>query len=252
MGTQVIDATGQHNGTASVDIGTMLVIPGHVGTGCYDFDGQYGVDIGNESDWNPVLNTPIGVALWAYYIKDGNTQILISKDSVNTGVGKGGWFFFVGGSTDYLYFQFVDDNNSYIRRKSSIVMPQETWTCLVAWKDNTESRFDCHIRMDNTLRDGAAEKGGAINYDGPDSCTSKAFIGGRDDDAGGVNLPWNGYLEEARFFNGSVPDAAQQTTFYGGGSGTESGLDGGSWLASNKGTYHMNVPSAPLPQFYNV
>ena len=86
-GTVVVDADGAtHNGTSSVDTGTMTTT-GKVGTGSFDLDGQYDVTVPAEahdlaipdfSFTDDADDTPFSIVNWAY-ITDSGQQVMLSK-----------------------------------------------------------------------------------------------------------------------------------------------------------------------------
>ncbi len=80
--TTVVDDDGAtHNGTASVDIST-LTKTGKVGSGCFDLDGQYDVEITDHDDFSFTDNSDdsaFSIACWGFITKQGDTQVLLSK-----------------------------------------------------------------------------------------------------------------------------------------------------------------------------
>ena len=88
-GLTVVDDTGNsHDGTATVDVGTLHA-DGHVGTGCFDIDGQYGVTVADSSAFTFSDNsddTAFSLACWAFIEESTDTQLLISKAREGTAV----------------------------------------------------------------------------------------------------------------------------------------------------------------------
>ena len=82
-GTAVDDAVAvvPHDGVATVDAGTLHAT-GKVGTGCFDLDGQYAVEITNDhaalSFTDDSDDEAFSLACWAY-ITAGGLQVLLSK-----------------------------------------------------------------------------------------------------------------------------------------------------------------------------
>lgn len=81
-GTTVVDDEVGHNGVATVDC-DILHADGKVGTGCFDLDGQYTVEIGvgaNEFSFTDDTNdSPFSIACWAYVTEQSGAQVLLSK-----------------------------------------------------------------------------------------------------------------------------------------------------------------------------
>lgn len=70
-----------HDGTSTVDCETLHA-DGKVGTGCFDLDGQYTVEITDHNDFSFTDNAdddPFSIACWAYVTQQANVQVLLSK-----------------------------------------------------------------------------------------------------------------------------------------------------------------------------
>lgn len=70
-----------HNGTSSVDCGT-LTATGKVGTGCFDLDAQYTVEIADDANFSftdDSNDTAFSIACWAYITPQSAVQNLLSK-----------------------------------------------------------------------------------------------------------------------------------------------------------------------------
>lgn len=81
-GTNVADDDGgTHDGTSSVDTAT-LTEEGKVGTGCYDLDGQYDVEIADHNDFSFTNNSndsAFSMVCWGFVTQQANVQVLLSK-----------------------------------------------------------------------------------------------------------------------------------------------------------------------------
>jgi len=82
IGTTVADDDGAtHNGTATADC-SILNADGKVGTGCFDLDAQYTVEMSDHADFSFTDNSndsAFSISCWAYVTQQTNTQNLISK-----------------------------------------------------------------------------------------------------------------------------------------------------------------------------
>lgn len=78
----VLDDDGNtHDGVASVDTAT-LAADDKVGSGSFDLDGQYDVEITDHSDFSFTNNsndTPFSIACWGFVTQQNNVQVLLSK-----------------------------------------------------------------------------------------------------------------------------------------------------------------------------
>jgi hypothetical protein len=75
------DEGGTHDGTATVDIGTITAT-GKVGSGCFDLGGQYTVEIADHNDFSFTDNaddSAFSIVCWAYVTQQGSLQVLLSK-----------------------------------------------------------------------------------------------------------------------------------------------------------------------------
>ena len=80
LGTIIIDDEGNHNGTATVDAST-LTTTGKVGSGCFDLDGQYTVEISDHDDFSFTDNSndsTFSIAAWIFVTQSG-LQNIVSK-----------------------------------------------------------------------------------------------------------------------------------------------------------------------------
>lgn len=82
-GTTVVndDSPGTYDGTATASASTLHET-GKVGTGCFDLDGQYTVEIANDAVFNFTNNTDdsaFSIACWAYVTQQDDVQNLLSK-----------------------------------------------------------------------------------------------------------------------------------------------------------------------------
>jgi hypothetical protein len=80
-GTVVFDEVGDHNGVASINIAT-LTADGYVGTGCFDFNDQYAVEVNDSNDFSftdDANDTPFSVTSWIYVTDSPQPQAIVSK-----------------------------------------------------------------------------------------------------------------------------------------------------------------------------
>lgn len=80
-GVTVVDTATVNHGTATVDC-TTLHEDGKVGTGCFNLDGQYTVEIPDTDDFSFTDDSdddPFSIACWAYVTDKGILQVLLSK-----------------------------------------------------------------------------------------------------------------------------------------------------------------------------
>lgn len=88
-GVTVLDDNGNtHDGTATVDTG-ILSVAGKVGTGAFDLDGQYDVEISDHNDFSFTDNSnddPFSIVSWGFVTQQNDLQVLLSKwkDSSDT------------------------------------------------------------------------------------------------------------------------------------------------------------------------
>ena len=78
--TVLDDDGGTHNGTASVDISTITA-DGKVGSGSFDLDGQYDVEVADSADFSftdDSDDTPFSIASWVF-VADPGLQVILSK-----------------------------------------------------------------------------------------------------------------------------------------------------------------------------
>jgi len=83
--TIVIDSDGSHNGTSST-LTSSLHTAGKVGTGSFDFDARYDVEIPNHSEFNFSDTTgtnKFSVAGWVYFVANGQGQYFVSKSDTS-------------------------------------------------------------------------------------------------------------------------------------------------------------------------
>lgn len=72
---------GTYDGTATADA-IILHADGKVGTGCFDLDGQYTVEIDHHADFSFTTGTddkPFSIVCWAYVTQQETVQVLLSK-----------------------------------------------------------------------------------------------------------------------------------------------------------------------------
>lgn len=81
-GTNIVDDDGAiHDGTATVDASTLMAT-GKVGTGCFNLDGQYTVEITDHSDFSftdDSDDSAFSLVCWAKVVRKGGVQVLLSK-----------------------------------------------------------------------------------------------------------------------------------------------------------------------------
>lgn len=82
-GVTVINADnpGTYDGTATTDA-SILNATGKVGTGCFDLDGQYTVEIADAAAFSFTDNAdddPFSIACWGFVTEQANVQVLMSK-----------------------------------------------------------------------------------------------------------------------------------------------------------------------------
>ena len=81
VGTNVEDTTSVHDGTATVATSTLNVT-GKVGTGAFDLDGQYTVEIADSNDFSFTDNSndsAFSLASWIFVTEKGGMQTILSK-----------------------------------------------------------------------------------------------------------------------------------------------------------------------------
>ena len=79
--TAADDDGGTHDGTISVDAGTVTAT-GKVGLGCFDLDGQYDVTVANNADFNftdDSDDSAFSLACWAFITSRTDQQAILSK-----------------------------------------------------------------------------------------------------------------------------------------------------------------------------
>lgn len=79
--TAADDDGGTHDGTISVDASTVATT-GKVGSGSFDLDGQYDVEVSDHNDFSFTDNsddTPFSMVCWAYVTEQSDIQVLLSK-----------------------------------------------------------------------------------------------------------------------------------------------------------------------------
>lgn len=75
------DNPGTYDGTATADT-SILNATGKVGTGCFDLDGQYTVEIADAAAFSFTDNaddTAFSIACWGFVTEQANVQVLMSK-----------------------------------------------------------------------------------------------------------------------------------------------------------------------------
>jgi hypothetical protein len=82
-GTTIVNAdnAGTYDGTATVEASTLHA-DGKVGTGCFDLDGQYTVEITHAAAFSftdDSNDSAFSLACWAYVTQKGGLQVLLSK-----------------------------------------------------------------------------------------------------------------------------------------------------------------------------
>lgn len=83
VGNAVVDDGATHDGTLadSVDASTVSTT-GKVGTGCFDLDGQYCVEVADADTLSFTDNSndkAFSIACWGFVTQQGNIQVLVSK-----------------------------------------------------------------------------------------------------------------------------------------------------------------------------
>ena len=93
-GTTIVndDNPGTYDGVATADA-SILHATGKVGTGCFDLDGQYTVEIADDAafSFDDSGANPFSIICWGYVTQQAGVQVLLSKWDESTGAVANEW-----------------------------------------------------------------------------------------------------------------------------------------------------------------
>ena len=125
--TAVVDADGAtHNGTIanSVNSSTLHKI-GKAGTGSFDFDDQYFVEITDSSDFSFIegVNGDFSICAWAYFRDISENQVIISKwDTTVGGSHDAEWYINKDGNGKLTLWLYDETNDKIVSRQSDAAL----------------------------------------------------------------------------------------------------------------------------------
>ncbi len=209
--TVVIDSSSNSlNGTSSTNTSTLHAA-GKIGTGCFDFDGQYSVQVHSASlSFSETAGSnPFSLSFWAYIPDDGNTQDLISKYDTPT---KREYLLQLG-TTRILSFYLYDDVNNVAVSASAADAISAGWHMLTITYDGrggATSADGINIYVDNAVV--SVNRVNDPAYDNMVANTASFNIGALRD--GGNFIRWcTERIDNVAVFN-TVLTAANVVTLY--------------------------------------
>jgi hypothetical protein len=176
--TAVEDTTGSHDANSTANTSTLHAYS-KFGGGCFDFDGQYSVEIDDHGDFTFAtggVDEPFSISAWIYVTGSGTAEWIVGKWATQTDRE----YFFGLRDTGVLGLSLKDESaNSRIARDSSSALDSGEWHFVVATYDGSE------VHTGITLYDNGSE----LSTDN----VSKGTYSGMED--GDCNVVISGYYE---------------------------------------------------------
>jgi len=176
---------------------------------CLSFNGTGAyieVSGSNVSTSNLAMTGAITLSAWVKFNAAGTMQSIMGRGLGSTGSGNYGYFLVRNITTNKLFFN-VDSATTRNYIDSSSAISDANWHYLAATWDGTTNANGLKLYIDGKLDNQAASSSSAMgqpNYN--------FRIG----DDGGGNYPLNGFIDEARIFNATIPISQIKEQYYAG------------------------------------
>ncbi len=176
--THCDEVTTNHDGViADGEFASTLTATGKTAmTPCYDFDGQYAVEVNDDvalSFGNGTTDEPFSIVAWIYVVSSVTQQSIFTK--YDLGVAKE--YRLQIHSDGKLQFVLYDDSaNAYVFKKTSSVL-SDGWHFVVATYDGDETNptNGMNLYVDGSIADSDADSGGT--YIAMENTVTKVVIG---------------------------------------------------------------------------
>jgi hypothetical protein len=122
-------------------------------TPCYDFDGQYAVEVADAPglSFDDSGTNPFSITAWVYGVAAGVEQNIISKADFNSGSEAREWRLFIQSNENIVFRLYDESANAYIFCQGSV--GAIGWTHIVATYDSSggvSGRNGMNLYVDNT------------------------------------------------------------------------------------------------------
>ena len=186
-----------HDGVSTANT-SVLHISGKVGSGCFDLDGQYAVEVADSDELSFVETTkPFSLAVWLYVTHTGSAQYALSK--YDMGVAEE-WALLLA-SNNKLTFLVEDESAAKTALINTTDVVSEGWHFVVCTYDSTgganaHTGMNMYIDGELATTSGSTETG----YVAMENLDTKVVIGARY--SGGVlDGYWADKIDNAAIFS---------------------------------------------------
>ncbi len=219
--THCDDVTTNHDGVIDDgEFASTLTATGKAAmTPCYDFDGQYNVEVAdhvNLSFGDASDDSAFSISAWVYVTDTGDTQNILSKYDAGVGVE---WRLYLS-SSEEMYLRVYDNDTSNYEGRRTRDGITAGWHHVVAKYDGSggtsaEGGIDLYVDGENVVERGASTG----SYDSMHNTATQVIIGARYS-GGVVGQYWADKMDNVILFDAEIT-AATISALYNEGAGRE-------------------------------